>query len=225
MGATGERIVEDPHVARVRSGRDDRAHRVGHRSQMDRNRRRLRDHLAVGIEDRGAAVTAFGDVGREGAAHERGLHLLGDCTACALAMTCRVIGSMLPPRRRAGCRGCRPRRRGWSSRAGPTRSRPPSAITAGPGDRRARGARIDRRGIARQLRGDPHRDDLDRCVRVRVAVPDRVGVPEPVGQDPSVVATGPRYRQRMCLADEAAVRGDLDVGTGQGARGPVDQWR
>ena len=77
--AAAERIVHREDVV-GREGRQlhDRAHCGGHRAEVDRHVRRLRHHLALGIEDSTTEVAPFLDVWGVGRTAECFAHLLGD---------------------------------------------------------------------------------------------------------------------------------------------------
>src|SRR3712207_6880871 len=47
-----EGVVEQEDVAGMRVAAHDRRHRVGHRAEVDRDVRRLRDHAAARVEER-----------------------------------------------------------------------------------------------------------------------------------------------------------------------------
>ena len=70
-------IVDRPDLARHAVPGPHRRDRLGHRAQVHRDRRRLHHHAPVGVEDGGAAVTPFGDVGAVRRPDQRRLHLLG----------------------------------------------------------------------------------------------------------------------------------------------------
>ncbi len=71
-------IVEQEDVVRLRTARAHGAHRLGERAQMHGNVGGLRDHPAVGVEQRARGIAPLPDVRRERAALEHRAHLLGD---------------------------------------------------------------------------------------------------------------------------------------------------
>ena len=78
MGAAGVGIVEDPELARPRLVLEHGGDRVRHGAEMHRDVLRLRDHPAVGVEERRGAVATLLDVRREGTSDEDRAHLLRD---------------------------------------------------------------------------------------------------------------------------------------------------
>ena len=71
-------VVQDPRLARLGVVRADGGDRLRHGAEVDGDVLRLRDHVARLVEERGGAVTALLDVGRERGADEDRAHLLGD---------------------------------------------------------------------------------------------------------------------------------------------------
>ena len=78
--AAGERVVEDPHCARLGLVRAHRGDCVGHRAEVNGDVLRLRDHPAAVVEERGRAVAALLDVRGERGADQHRAHLLRDRT-------------------------------------------------------------------------------------------------------------------------------------------------
>ena len=76
--AAGERVVQDPGLARRGVVRADRGDGVGKRAEVDRDVLGLRDHPPARVEERGRAVAPLLDVRREGGAHEGRAHLIRD---------------------------------------------------------------------------------------------------------------------------------------------------
>jgi hypothetical protein len=75
--AAGEGVVEDEDVVRARIVLADGGHGVGHRAEVHRDVLRLGDHAPTLVEERGRAVAALLDVGREGGANQHRPHLVG----------------------------------------------------------------------------------------------------------------------------------------------------
>ena len=76
VGPSSVGIVEDPQVAGVLLGVQDRRDRVRHGSEVDGNVLGLHHQLARGVEERRRAVAPFLDVGGIRGAHEHRPHLL-----------------------------------------------------------------------------------------------------------------------------------------------------
>src|SRR5947208_4731011 len=76
--AAAIRIVENEQLAGLgdRLQAAYRGHRIRERAEVHRNVGRLRDHLAIGIEQRGRRVAPFADIRRERAVHQHQPHLL-----------------------------------------------------------------------------------------------------------------------------------------------------
>ena len=81
VDAAVERVVHHEHIAGVHAVapcREQRLHRVRHRAEVERNRDRLRDRLAVGVAERRGEVHAVAHDGRVCGAEDRRRHLVGD---------------------------------------------------------------------------------------------------------------------------------------------------
>ncbi len=78
MAAAGVRIVEQEQLAGTRLEFADRRHGVGQCTKVHGDVRGLRDHLALGIEQRCGGVAAFADIRRQRAVDEYEPHLLRD---------------------------------------------------------------------------------------------------------------------------------------------------
>jgi hypothetical protein len=63
VGAPSVGVVEDPEIPVAVFLVDDHGDGVGHRAEVHGDVLRLHDQLAAGIEERGGAVVALGDVG------------------------------------------------------------------------------------------------------------------------------------------------------------------
>jgi hypothetical protein len=75
MRATMRRIVEQKTITRHGTGLAHGGDRFRHRPEMHGDVRGLRNHPAVGIEQRARGITPFANIGRDGAALEQTPHL------------------------------------------------------------------------------------------------------------------------------------------------------
>ena len=158
------RVVDHVELTGLRVARQDGGDRLGHRAEVHGDVLGLDDHPALLVEERGRAVPPLLDVGREGGADERRAHLLGDgpelrAENLELNIHCsrhpeRGIRPSLTPTHPGGIQQVAPSSSS-DGRAATRRAAPrPGTSSVRPG---------------RDL-GRPHGDELDRPVRVRVAV-------------------------------------------------------
>src|SRR5262245_42137956 len=81
MHAAGERVVQDEDVAWVHVVavlREDGHHRIGNRAKVERDRQALRDHLAVGVTQRGRKIHDVLDHPGVSRPHDDQRHLVDD---------------------------------------------------------------------------------------------------------------------------------------------------
>ncbi len=219
VGAAAVGVVHQPDLAGRGAALAGRVDRLGHRAQVHRDRGRLHHHAALGVEDRRAAVAPLLDVRAEGAAHERRLHLLGHGA--------QGVGHHLEGDRVHG--GHAPSSRSSQQAAdgvgagGPALGDPAGGAVhrdhRRPRHRRAQGP-LGQPGVgAGPLGRQAQRDGLDRPPRLGVAVARRVGVVEGRRQLALGRRRVPVDRERVALADVAAVgrgaqRGARDLRAG-----------
>ncbi len=78
MAAPGVGIVEQEQLSGMRLEVAHCRNGVCQRAQVHGDMRRLRDHLAIGVEQRRRGVAPLTDVRGQGAVHEHKTHLLRD---------------------------------------------------------------------------------------------------------------------------------------------------
>ena len=176
MRAARVGVVEDPRLAGRGVVGADGGDRLRHGAEVHRDVLGLRHHAARLVEERGRAVAALLDVRGERRADEHGAHLLGDrAQAAAEDLELDRDHSVID-----GERACRASSVSPAQPAGHPDGRALELEHLGAAGGELRSRHVEPRGGADLRRA--HRDELERALRVRVAVPLGVRGVEALGE-------------------------------------------